>query len=128
MEKWFYLIGGGILGTLARYVLATAVYQKAGTGFPYGTMIVNLIGCFLIGFFDTIFQEKFLFSPMMRIFLMAGFCGAFTTFSAFMLETANLIRDGESLRAFLNVLLSVTIGFIIFRLGVFVGEILIRKI
>jgi CrcB protein len=124
MEKWFYLIGGGILGTLARYVLAGAVYQKMGTDFPYGTIIVNMIGCFLIGFFDTIFQERFLFSPMIRICLMAGFCGAFTTFSTFMLETGNLIRDGETLRAFLNVLLSVIIGFIVFRLGVLLGEII----
>ena len=124
MEKWFYLIGGGVLGTLARYILAGAVYQRIGTDFPYGTLIVNLIGCFLIGLFDTIFQEKFLFSPMMRIFLMAGFCGAFTTFSTFMLETANLIRDGETLRAFLNVMISVIIGFGVFRLGVLLGEII----
>ena len=100
------------------------VYQKIGTDFPYGTLVVNLIGCFLVGFFDTIFQEKFLFSPMLRIFLMAGFCGAFTTFSTFMLETGNLIRDGETLRAFLNVILSVIIGFIVFRLGVLLGEII----
>src|SRR5580698_1134332 len=124
MEKWFYLIGGGILGTLARYILAGVVYQKVGTDFPYGTLVVNLIGCFLVGFFDTIFQEKFLFSPTLRIFLMVGFCGAFTTFSTFMLETGNLIRDGETLRAFLNVMLSVVLGFIVFRLGVLLGEII----
>jgi CrcB protein len=122
MEKWLYLIGGGILGTVARYVLAGAVYQKIGTDFPYGTFVVNMIGCFLVGFFDTFFQAKFVFSPILRVFLMAGFCGAFTTFSAFMLETGNLIRDGETLRAFLNVIFSVTIGFIIFRLGVLLGE------
>jgi len=124
MEKWLYLIGGGILGTVARYVLAGAVYQKIGTDFPYGTLIVNLIGCFLIGIFDTIFQEKFLFSPILRIFLMTGFCGAFTTFSTFILETGNLIRDGETLRAFLNVIISVILGFIVFRLGVLLGELI----
>jgi len=124
MEKWLYLIGGGILGTLARYVLAGVVYQKIGTDFPYGTLIVNLVGCFLVGFFDSIFQAKFLFNPILRIFLMVGFCGAFTTFSTFMLETSNLIRDGETLRAFLNVMLSVIVGFIVFRLGVLLGEII----
>ena len=122
MEKWFYLIGGGILGTLARFVLMGAVNQKLGTAFPYGTLAVNVIGCFLVGFFDSVFQENFSFSPILRIFLMAGFCGAFTTFSAFILDTGNLIRDGETLRAFLNVILSVTIGFIVFRLGVLMGK------
>ena len=124
MEKWVYLIVGGSIGTVARYVLAGAVYQKIGTDFPYGTLIVNLIGCFLIGFFDTVFQERFLFSPVLRVFLMAGFCGAFTTFSTFMLETGNLIRDGEVFRAFLNVMASVAVGFIVFRLGVLLGEII----
>ncbi len=124
MEKWFYLIGGGVLGTLARHILSSVVYHKVGSGFPYGTLVVNLVGCFLVGIFDTVLQAKFHFSSMLRIFLMAGFCGAFTTFSTFMLETGNLIRDGETLRAFLNIIISVIIGFIVFRLGVLVGELI----
>jgi CrcB protein len=124
MEKWIYLIGGGIVGTVARYVLAGAIYQKMGTTFPYGTLVVNLIGCFLIGFFDTLFEQKFLLSPLWRILLMAGFCGAFTTFSTFMLETGILIREGETLRAFINVMASVAIGFVVFRLGILIGKII----
>ena len=124
MEKWLYLIGGGILGTVARYVLAGAVYQKMGTDFPYGTLLVNLIGCFFIGFLDAVFEKKFLLGPNLRILLMAGFCGAFTTFSTFMLETAHLIKDGESWHAFGNVMLSVVVGFIAFRFGVLLGEII----
>jgi len=124
MEKWFYLIGGGILGTLARYILAGAVYQRIGTDFPYGTLVVNLLACFLVGLFDTIFQARFVLSPILRIFLMAGFCGAFSTFSTFILETGNLIRDGETMRAFLNVMVSIVLGFIVFRLGVLLGEII----
>ncbi len=61
-------------------------------------------------------------NPQMRILLMTGFCGAFTTFSTFMLETANLLKDGQMGRAFLNVLLSVIAGFILFRLGLMIGE------
>ena len=63
MEKWFYLIGGGVLGTLARFVLVGVINQKIATGFPYGTLVVNLMGCFLVGFFDTIFHEKFFVVP-----------------------------------------------------------------
>ena len=124
MAKWFNLILGGVAGTLARYFLAGAVYQILGTGFPYGTLAVNLIGCFLIGFLAALAEEKFLLGPNARLLLMVGFCGAFTTFSTFIFETSNLMRDGETLRAFVNVLASVIIGFLVFRLGVFLGEVL----
>jgi len=124
MEKWFYLIGGGIVGTVLRYVLAGAIYQKAGTDFPYGTLVINLIGCFLIGLFATLSDEKLVLSPDMKVMLMAGFCGAFTTFSTFMLETGNLIKDGEWLRALSNVLLSLFIGFLLFRLGGWLGKLI----
>ena len=122
--KWIYLAAGGVAGTFARYLLAGVVYSALGTGFPYGTLVVNLTGCFLIGFLAVLAEEKFLLGPSARLLLMVGFCGAFTTFSTFMLETANLIRDGESGRAFLNVLASVVVGFLVFRLGVFLAEIL----
>ena len=75
-------------------------------------------GCFLIGFFDTLFEEKFLLSPNVRLLLLAVFCGAYTTFSTFMLETTNLLKDDENARAFLNVTASVVLGFVVFRLGV----------
>ncbi len=121
--KWIHLTIGGVAGTFARYFLSGAVYRWLGTDFPYGTLIVNLLGCFLIGLFAVLSDEKFLLSPNVRILLMAGFCGAFTTFSTFMFETANLIRDGEMLRAFSNVLISVIIGFFVFRLGMLTAEI-----
>ncbi|MBN1870570.1 MAG: fluoride efflux transporter CrcB [Candidatus Omnitrophica bacterium] len=120
--KWFNLALGGITGTFARYILAGLVYEVFGTAFPYGTLIVNLTGCFLIGFLAVISEEKFLLGPHARILLMIGFCGAFTTFSTFMLETGNFIRAGDSLRAFLNVLASVAAGFLLFRLGILLGE------
>ncbi len=124
MEKWFFLAGGGVLGTVARYLLTGAVAQRFGGEFPYGTLIVNMVGCFLVGLFDTLFHEKLSVSPVLRLFLMAGFCGAFTTFSTFMLETAHLIRDGETMRAFANVMVSVALGFFVFRMGVLLGKIL----
>jgi CrcB protein len=124
MEKWIYLIGGGIVGTVARYVLAGAVSVRAGATFPWGTMAVNLIGCFVVGFLDIIFEKKFLLSPNYRILLMTGFCGAFTTFSTLMLETSNLLKENEFLYAFGNVVISFGIGFIAFKLGAVIAELI----
>jgi fluoride exporter len=124
MMKLAYLTIGVVIGTFARYFLSGFIYRFTGTDFPYGTLVINLIGCFLIGIFATLSDEKLILGPDMRVMLMAGFCGAFTTFSTFMLETGNLIKDGEWLRAFGNVFLSVIIGFILFRLGVLLGKLI----
>ena len=96
MAKWLGLAAGGILGTFARYFLSGAVYRVWGASFPFGTLVVNLVGCFAIGFLAVLAEEKFLLGPAARVFLMIGFCGAFTTFSTFILETANLTKDGET--------------------------------
>ena len=122
--KWIALAAGGVAGTVARYTLSGFVYRFAGTDFPYGTLAVNLAGCLAIGFLSALSDEKFLLSPNARLLLMAGFCGAFTTFSTFMLETNNLIRAGEMLRAFGNVAVSITAGFFLFRAGIFLAELL----
>jgi len=122
--KLLYLMIGGITGTFARYFLSGFIYKFTGTDFPYGTLVINLIGCFLIGIFATLSDEKLILGPDMRVMLMAGFCGAFTTFSTFILETGNLVKDAEWLRAFGNVFLSVIIGFILFRLGVWIGKVI----
>lgn len=124
MVKFFLLAFGGIAGTLSRYALAGFTYRLMGTTFPYGTLVVNVLGCFLIGFLSVLAEKKFLLGPNARLFLMAGFCGAFTTFSTFILETDNLLKDGEIIRAFLNVVLSVAVGFVVFRLGGLLGEVI----
>ncbi|MFA6349433.1 MAG: fluoride efflux transporter CrcB [Candidatus Omnitrophota bacterium] len=124
MIKFTLLAIGGITGTVARYLLAGAVYGAMGTNFPYGTLAVNLSGCFIVGFLAAITETKFMLSPNLRLLLMIGFCGAFTTFSTLILETSNLVKDGESLRALMNIILSVIIGFIVFRIGLFLGDIL----
>ena len=85
-------------------------------------MTVNALGCFLVGFFATVSADKFYWGVEGRILLMVGFCGAFTTFSAFILETANLIKDGETMKAFLNVALSIVLSFLTLWLGIRVGE------
>src|SRR4029077_19913162 len=117
MNKWICLIIGSIAGCLARYLFARFVHDHLGARFPYGTLLVNLTGCLLIGFFNSLAEDKFLLSVDQRVLLMTGFCGAYTTFSTFILETSNLVKDGELLLGLLNLTLSVVLGFILFRLG-----------
>jgi fluoride exporter len=120
--KWVSLIVGSCAGGVARYALSGIIHRLGGATFPYGTLVVNVSGCFLIGFLAALSEEKFSLGPNARLLLMVGFCGAFTTFSAFMLETANLIKGGESLHALTNVVVSVAIGFLVFKLGVMLAE------
>ena len=124
MSKLILLAIGGTAGTMARYLLAGAVHGFAGASFPYGTLVVNLLGCFIVGFLAAISENKFVLSPNLRLLLMIGFCGAFTTFSTFILETSNLIREGETFRALANVIISVIVGFVVFRIGMLIGDIL----
>lgn len=124
MTKLLYLGIGTLVGGFARYFLAGAVYKGFGTSFPYGTLAVNLLGCFVIGFLSALAEEKFFLGPDGRILLMTGFCGAFTTFSTFMFETGNLMKDGEFYRALLNVAVSVIIGFVVYRFGILLGELI----
>lgn len=124
MEKWISLVAGTLAGGVARYALAGVVYQAMGTRFPYGTLVVNLSGCFLIGFLNSLAEVKFLLGPNARVTLMIGFCGAFTTLSTLMLETSNLMKDGETFRALMNVAATIVLGFLLFRLGEVMGEIL----
>jgi len=124
MVKWVGLVVGGTVGTVARYLLTGTIYGIFGSTFPYGTLFVNILGCFIIGFLAAITEEKFLLGPNARLLLMVGFCGAFTTFSTFMFETVNLMKDGEMMRAFVNVLASVMIGFLCLRVGFVLGELI----
>ncbi|MBP9853324.1 MAG: fluoride efflux transporter CrcB [Candidatus Omnitrophica bacterium] len=124
MFNWIYFMLATLAGGFGRYFLTGYISQIYGTNFPYGTLIVNLLGCFFIGLLATLGDEKSLMTPTMRFALMVGFCGAFTTFSTFMLETAHLVRDGGTLKALANVLISVIVGFFVFRFGVLFGKIL----
>ena len=124
MTKIFAIALGSLTGGFSRYYLAGWVYRLWGATFPYGTLIVNLVGCFLIGFFSSLADERFLIGPNGRLLLMIGFCGAFTTFSTFILETANLIKDGQGFQALLNVLASGILGFLVFRTGTLLARLI----
>ncbi len=124
MDKWMSLVTGTLAGGVARYALAGIIYQALGTRFPYGTLAVNLSGCFLIGFLNSLAEVKFMLGPNARVMLMAGFCGAYTTLSTLMLESSNLLKDGETARALANVAATLIIGFLLFRLGEIIGKVL----
>ena len=117
MQKWVMLLVGGLFGTAGRYVLAGAVYRWMGTGFPYGTLAVNTLGCFVIGFLSTFAEQKFLLTPEARLFWMVGLLGAFTTFSTLIYESWRLMQDGEMLLASVNLLGSLALGLLALWLG-----------
>lgn len=105
------LIGlGGAIGSIARYAIALWALPLSKE-LPWGTILINIAGSFIIGFFGTLTltQGKFPLSENTRLFVMVGICGGFTTFSSFSLQTLDLIRTGAPLRAMANVALSVTL-------------------
>ena len=120
MKEVLSLVFGGAIGTLARYFLSGLVNQSFGSSFPYGTLIVNILGCFLIGLF--ISSDKILISQEIKILLVTGFCGAFTTFSTLIYESDLLLKFSSVYKVFFNIFLSVTLGFLFFRLGVSIGK------
>lgn len=99
------LVGcGGFVGAILRYGVGGLVHRSAATtGFPFGTLTVNVVGCLLIGMGVALAESRQLLAPEMRLFLLVGMLGGFTTFSTFGWETVALARDGEMLRAFVNV-------------------------
>ena len=122
MVNVLFLIAGSAAGGLSRYYLGGFVQRISGSVFPYGTLAVNMTGCLLVGIIASVVSTRFPVSAPVRILLISGFCGAFTTFSAFMVESDFLLRSGHVWATLLNVLLSVVGGFVFFSLGAFLGK------
>ena len=122
MLSYVWIAVGGGLGSMARYWLSGLVANAVGETFPWGTLVINVIGSFVIGLFATITgpDGRLLVGSLPRQFVMIGICGGFTTFSSFSLQTLNLLNDGEWAYAGANVLLSVALCLA----GVWLGHVL----
>ena len=116
-------LGGG-LGATLRYGMSGMVHRIMGSDFPYGTLVVNILGCLLIGALMSVTEDRILLHPRMRLFLAIGLLGGFTTFSTFSYETVALLRSGAFLYGMLNVLLSVCVCLLATWIGTIIGKII----
>ncbi len=108
---------GGALGAVSRYLMVSAAGRLLGTGFPYGTLLVNILGSLLMGLLAGYGAHRYAFSPEMRALLAVGFLGGFTTFSAFSLDVTLLFERHQMLPAFLYILFSVTLSVLALAAG-----------
>lgn len=109
---------GGFIGALARYGLSGLVHRQVPLAvFPYGTLVVNLLGCLMIGVLAGLAESRQLFGPEFRTFALIGVLGGFTTFSTFGYETVAMMRDAEFLRASTNVGVHIVLGLALVWLG-----------
>ncbi len=109
MVRVLAIAAGGAVGALLRYWVSSGTHALLGRGFPYGTLVVNVLGSFAIGFLFVLFLERMTLSGVWRAGILVGVLGAFTTFSTFSIETLNLLEEGAHLKASLNVALSVAL-------------------
>ncbi len=112
---------GGAFGTLLRYGLHHYSFHLFSSTFPIGTSIINTLGCFILGLLSVLPAHTFPYDMTGKLFLTAGFCGAFTTFSTFILETIHCMESGHMGAGWLNIILSVVLGLLFLRLGMMTG-------
>lgn len=123
MLNTFLIFVGAGLGGVFRFWVSNLSYLLLGRQFPYGTLIVNISGCFLMGFLFVILLERFDgIGPQLRSLFLIGFLGGYTTFSSFSIETLNLFESGASLSGILNIFLSVILCIAATWLGVIGGK------
>jgi len=123
MTKLAWLAGAGALGTLARYGVGGVVQRTFGGAFPWGTLVVNALGCLLFGLVWALAEERLVISGETRLILLVGFMGAFTTFSTFAFETSAMLRDAEWSFALANVLSQNLLGIACFFAGLALGRV-----
>ncbi len=122
MQRILLLGFAGALGALARYGLALLVQRLNVTGFPWGTFVINMLGCLAFGFIWALAEERLFISGETRLILLTGFMGAFTTFSTFMFESSQLMRDSEWAFVVGNVVGQNLLGLLLMFLGLTLGR------
>jgi CrcB protein len=122
----FLLVGaGGALGSLARYLVSVLAARVLGSDFPFGTLLVNLVGAFLIGFVQHVALSSAVFSLDLRLFLTVGILGGFTTYSAFSYESIRMLHDGAWLQAIIYVGLTTMFALALCGIGVLLARSLV---
>ena len=120
MKELIYVFIGGGLGSLVRFLLGKWVNAFHNSHFPFGTFAVNIIACFTLGFIIGLADHKHILSPTTRLFWAVGFCGGFSTFSAFSSETLALFQQGQNSTMLLYILLSVVLCVFATFAGLFI--------
>jgi len=122
MQQYLLIALGGALGAIARYQVAATVQSRMVSAFPWGTFVVNMSGCFVMGLTMTILGEKVGLHQNWRFLVPIGFISAYTTFSTFEMETYRAATGGDLAIALANVVASVTVGYVALWLGVMTGK------
>ncbi|RWU06072.1 fluoride efflux transporter CrcB [Pseudodesulfovibrio sp. S3] len=124
LTKILYISLGGAAGSLSRYWLSGVAQRFAGGSFPLGTFLVNMTGCLLFGAVWGFFETRMLPGSEIRLLVLTGFMGAFTTFSTYMFETAELVKYGQMAFALLNVVGQSVAGLALVMAGIALGRLL----
>ena len=106
LSRFLFVALGAALGANARYIVGLWAAGRLGVSFPYGTLIVNVLGSLLLGFFVALATDRLTLSPETRLFLAVGFLGSFTTFSSYAVESVALLRDSSMGNTLVNILLN----------------------
>ena len=122
LQKLIFLALAGAVGTLARYGLSGLVQRFAGASFPWGTFVVNMVGCFGFGIIWYLAGNRGVISPEVRLIVLVGFMGAFTTFSSFVAESSHLLNESQWLYAAGNIILQNAVGVACFFGGMFLAK------
>lgn len=122
MQQLLAIAGGGAIGAVFRYGMSNGVYRLLGRDFPYGTLVVNVLGSLLMGLFFVLLVERMAASAELRLALLVGLLGSFTTFSTFSIETIALFDAGIPFKAILNIVLSVVLCLSATWLGMSLGR------